>query len=541
MSMSPYSIFSQTAEVAPASDFLFVEPVTAAAYGIQPGAISWSEAKAQIDYLRAVYSASGYGHGHRVALLLENRPAFIFHWLALNSLGASVVPVGPDVRAAELEHLIGNSQISLAVTLPSHAQLFADAATAIGARLAVVGPNIDEGLTVAADPAPKTSQPIDLQTECALLYTSGTTGRPKGCILSNGYFVRAGEWYAGLDDLCEVRAGQERILTPLPLNHSNALVYSTMATLVAGGCLIQLDRFHPSTFWESVKSSGATVVHYLGVLPAILLAKEASAEDRDHQVRWGFGAGVAPEYHAPFEARFGFPLIEAWAMTETGAGGVIMASHHPRHIGTRCFGKPTPDIEWRLVDEEGKDVEAGQPGELLVRQSGPDPRRHFFSGYLKDAEATEAAWADGWFHTGDVVSADEAGSFYFVDRRKNIIRRSGENIAAIEVETEVNLHPAVKVSGVTAVPDEVRGDEVMACVITRDPIPAEELARTAQSIVEYCLSRLAYYKAPGYVVFVDELPLTSSQKIQRGELKTFAHRLMADARCIDTRGLKKRQ
>ncbi|MGE4340786.1 MAG: AMP-binding protein [Pigmentiphaga sp.] len=541
MARCVYDVFAATATVAPDADFLYVESVTAEAYGISPGSISWREAKAHVEALRGIYRAAGYGHGHRVALQLENRPEFIFHWLALNALGASIVPVGSDVRAAELEHLIEHSQVSLAVTLSSHTQLFADAAVAVGACLVVVEPAIDEGLFAQAGPAPRAGQTIDSQTECALLYTSGTTGRPKGCILSNDYFIRAGQWYAGLDDLCEVRPGKERILTPLPLNHSNALVYSTMVTLTAGGCLIQLDRFHPSTFWQSVKESGATIVHYLGILPALLLAKEASTQDREHQVRWGFGAGVAPEYHADFETRFGFPLIEAWAMTETGAGSVVMANHEPRHVGTHCFGKPTSDIEWRLVSEEGDDVELGQPGELWVRQSGPDPRKHFFSGYLGDVEATEVAWEGDWFHTGDVVRADAAGSLYFVDRRKNIIRRSGENISAIEVETEVNSHPAVKLSGITAVPDQVRGDEVMACVVTNDLVPPEEFPRIAQSIVEFCLGRLAYYKAPGYIAFVDRLPLTSSQKIQRGKLRTFAAGLLSDARCVDTRELKKRR
>ena len=228
-------------------------------------------------------------------------------------------------------------------------------------------------------------------------------------------------------------------------------------------------------------------------------------------------------------------------MTETGAAACIMANHEPRHVGTHCFGKPQAFVQVRLVDDEGRDVPAGQPGELLVRSSGDDPRAGFFGGYLKDEQATEDAWAGGWFHTGDVVRADADGLLYFVDRKKNVIRRSGENISALEVESVLNQHPAVKTAAVAATPDPVRGDEVLACIVPREPVAPTEREAVARSIVEHALARLAYYKAPGYVAFVDALPLTVSQKIQRGQLKELARELPGQPHCLDTRHLKKRQ
>jgi acyl-coenzyme A synthetase/AMP-(fatty) acid ligase len=228
-------------------------------------------------------------------------------------------------------------------------------------------------------------------------------------------------------------------------------------------------------------------------------------------------------------------------MTETGASACVMANHEPRFVGTSCFGKPEAFVEVRLVDDEGRDVPAGTPGELLVRAAGPDPRRYFFSGYLKDDAATEHAWSGGWFHTGDMVRADGEGRLCFVDRKKNVIRRSGENISAVEVESVLNQHPLVKTSAVAATPDEMRGDEVLACVIARDPVPAERRAGVAASIVEHALAQLAYYKAPGYVAFVEAMPLTLSQKIQRGELRDIARALPGQPNCIDTRAMKKRQ
>ena len=359
--------------------------------------------------------------------------------------------------------------------------------------------------------------------------------------MSNDYFLRSGQWYAELGGLCIVRPGQERVITPLPLNHVNAMAFSAMVVALTGGCLVQLDRFHPKSWWRSVRDSRATIVHYLGVMPAMLLSAPVSRADRDHAVRFGFGAGVDAKNHAAFEARFGFPLVEAWAMTETGAAACVMANHEPRHIGSHCFGRAESFVETRLIDDDGHDVEAGTPGELLVRSAGPEPRRHFFSGYLKDEAATDEAWRDGWFHTGDMVRRDAEGSFYFVDRKKNVIRRSGENISAVEVESVLNQHPAVKSAAVAATPDEVRGDEVLACVITRESVPVAERCAVAASIVEHALSQLAYYKAPGYVAFVDDVPLTPSQKIQRGQLRDLARSLPGQAHCIDTRAMKKRQ
>jgi len=398
-----------------------------------------------------------------------------------------------------------------------------------------------QGSAIATGPPapPKLPLPIDADSECALLYTSGTTGRPKGCVLPNEYFLYAGRWYAGAGALTTVRPAVERMLTPLPMMHMNALAYSTMCTIVSGGCLVLLDRFHPKSWWASVHQSRATIVHYLGVMPAILLSTPPSPQDRAHAVRFGFGAGVNPRHHAAFEARFGFPLIEAWAMTETGAGAVLVANREPRHVGTSCIGMPTADIECRVVDEHGAEVAAGESGELLVRHAGAEPRFGFFRNYLKDEEATQEAWRDGWFHTGDLVRRDAQGAFRFVDRRKNIIRRSGENISAVEVEAVLLQHPAVGNAAVTAVPDELRGDEVFACIVPRENVT--DPARLAQELGSLCRERLAYYKAPGYVAFCAVLPLTRTEKLQRSELRELARRLLEEGSCIDLRGLKRRE
>ncbi|MGX9691127.1 AMP-binding protein [Achromobacter anxifer] len=540
MSTTVHQAFRDTAARYGAQPFLCILPETAQAYGIAAGELSYGQAAEAIETLRAAYARAGYGHGHRAGLLLENRPAFFLHWFALNALGVSVVPINPDLRAAELEYLTGHSEIALAVALPErHADLLA-AAQRAGRELRVMGP--DDAPPAAPFPAPQAGSEPGVLTECALLYTSGTTGRPKGCILPNRYFLHAGGWYARIGGLCELRPGQERMLTPLPLVHMNAMAYSAMAMVLTGGCLIPLDRFHPKTWWDSVRDSGATVLHYLGVMPAILMKAEPSARDRQPAIRFGFGAGVDRKLHQPFEERFGFPLLEAWAMTETGAGAVIIANQEPRHIGSSCFGREEDDVLVRIVADSGAEAAAGEPGELLVRHAGDDPRYGFFAGYLKDEEATSQAWEDGWFHTGDIVRRDADGALRFVDRKKNVIRRSGENISAVEVESVLLQHPLVKAVAVAAVPDAMRGDEVLACVVPESlPADAAALAEAARSIVQWSLEQLAYYKAPGYVAFVDSLPLTTTNKIQRGEMKALAPTLPGTDRCVDTGHMKKRQ
>jgi acyl-CoA synthetase (AMP-forming)/AMP-acid ligase II len=539
---SVYSAFSQTAARRGDAEFLYVEPVTAMSYGIDPGPRSWREVAGEVERLRASYAQAGYGHGHRIGLMLENRPAFFTHWLALNSLGISVVPIHADLRPAEWQYLIGHSEISLAVAQPGREAGLRAAATEIGADLQTIRPEVAGRIPAARSPARFARQPVDRDTECALVYTSGTTGKPKGCRLANGYFLRAGEWYLGLHDLAEVVPDIDRFITPLPLSHMNALAFSSMAAILSGGCLVQLDRFHPQTWWQSVRQSQATIAHYLGVMPAMLLAAPPDGRDREHHLRFGFGAGVDARHHAAFEERFGMPLLEAWAMTETGAAACIMASREPRHIGTNCFGRAQAFVETRVVDEKGIDVAVDTPGELLVRAAGPEPRKDFFLDYLKDEEATAQAWADGWFHTGDVVRRSAGGDFQFVDRRKNVIRRSGENISAVEVESVLNQHPAVAASAVAPTPDPVRGDEVLACIVLRKtsgPALAQDVV--AVSIVRHTLERLAYFKAPGYVAFVDALPLTVSQKIQRGELREMARTLPSKPNCVDTREMKRRR
>jgi crotonobetaine/carnitine-CoA ligase len=224
-------------------------------------------------------------------------------------------------------------------------------------------------------------------------------------------------------------------------------------------------------------------------------------------------------------------------MTETGR--IFADCIEPRAIRTRAFGRPRDGFEARVVDEQDRDVAPETPGELVVRWGGAEgPRHGFFGGYLKNDEATEEAWRGGWFHTGDVVHRAADGMLVFVDRKKNIIRRSGENIAAAEVEATLQAHEDVAQVAVVAVPDEIREEEVMACVV---PMPGTTPGRAlAERLCDFCLERLAYFKAPGWVLFVESLPTTGTQKVQKAQIFPRGEDPRRRPGAVDVRPRKKR-
>ena len=449
--------------------------------------ISYAAAAEQVEALTTIYRSAGYGLGHRIATLLENRPEYVLHKLALNSLGVCCVPINPEYRAGEIAYLLDHSEPEIVITLATRrAQVLA------GVAESAHRPTI-----------------VDLETFATTLPRPSSPALP----------------------------GQDRIYNPLPLYHANAGVFSLMAAIVTGNCQIQPDRFRPQRWWREIAETRATVVHYLGIIVPLLLEQAASNDERSHQVRFAVGAGVEPELHSAAEkrciARTGSDLVTLRQDT-----ALRPACIEPRHVGTRAFGRAIEGVEARVVDDDGNDVADPAPGELIIRHSAATPRRGFFTGYLKDEAATELAWRGGWFHTGDVVWRGPDGMLHFVDRKKNIIRRSGENIAAAEVEALLLTHPEVHQVAVMPVKDELREEEVLACVVLREAKPDKAMA---DALVQYCLDRIAYYKAPGWIHFVPDIPTTGTQKIQKHTIYPKGTDPRSVGGVLDTRSLKRRQ
>lgn len=530
---SPSGLLAQQAGVWAEHPLLCLPMSVAALWPDEKPLWQYAAMAAEVERLAQRYAAAGYTFGHRVALLLENRPRHFLHWLALNRCGASVVPVNPDYRHDEMLYLLSHSEACLIVCLPERLAQIAPAARESGTVLVTPDAPLPHALQ-PGQPAPAALT----DAECALVYTSGTTSKPKGCLLSNRYFLEWAGWYAVQGGAVSLRPGQERLMTPFPTFHVNAMGHSFMGMLGSGGAQIILDRFHPRDWWQTAIETDATCFHYLGVIPAILLELPPGPQDRAHGLRFGLGGGIHPDNHARFEARFGVPLLEGWAMTETGAAALMCDSGPERHVGTRCIGhpgRPGPALETLLVDDDGQPVADGQPGELLVRAAGDDPQRGFFAGYLKDTPATREAWRDGWLHTGDVMRRGPDGALHFVDRRKNIIRRSGENIAAIEVETVIASLPGIRQVAVLATPDPLREEEVLAVV---QAAGGEDHMALADAIFDACAGALAYYKVPGILAFIDEMPTTTTQKIRKAALREIAQAPLDRPGTVDLRAQK---
>lgn len=509
-----FSTFASVADAAPHKPFICVPAREGRAYHPAGVEFTYGEIAHSAKALAALYRQSGLGNGHRACLLLENRPDFIVHWLALNSLGVSIVPINPAYRAAEIGFVISHAKPDLIVTLPDQAQLVS------AVQLAATPPPMlevrgdDLGASVAAIPAPKSpprNEPAGHATEAALLYTSGTTARPKGCQLSNEYFLSAGRWYASRGGDATYHIGTERLYSPLPLFHMAGLSLTTMAMMLTGGCLILPERFNAKHAWQDMVNCRATVLHYLGVIVAALLAHPATAEEKRHTLRFSMGVGANPEQRDAASKRFGISFTEGWGMTETGRSCFNTVA--PCHPETNTIGRSEPGFELVVLDEQGQEVPRGTLGELCARHSAEQPRRGFFSGYLGDPEETEHAWRHGWFHTGDTVWQHDDGAIVFVDRLKHLVRRAGENISAAEVEGVLGRSPLVGQAAVVAAHDPIRQEEVAAFVVLADGIqPSRE---AAIDIFRFCAGRLAQFKLPAWMAFVRELPLTSTNKIQK--------------------------
>lgn len=485
---------------------------------------------------RDVYAAAGYGHGHRIAMTFDNRPSFVVHWLAMNALGISIVPINQDSTEGEITTLLSRSHSVLVIGLPHRMALIESAVAKMECPIPFAGGEWAERLPAAISSPLAT--PPGPATETGLLFTSGTTGVSKGAILTNESVMFNGHRYLRAGGLMDMKYGEERLYNPLPLTYANAFAHTNIAMILSAGCMIFPDRFHPKSWWQDMASTDATIVHHLGIIVPLMLQTPPSPEDRAHRVKFGLGASVSADQHAAWQERFGFPLIEVYGMTELGI--CSFASREPRDLGKQYVGEPSEGVEFRISDGHDEEAPVGDPGEVLVRRKGPDPKKGFFAGYLDNPELNAHIWRNGWYHTGDILKKDEAGRYYFVDRLKHMIRRSGQNISATEVENSVRAHPAVSEVACVPAADPLRQEEVVACIVLAPE--AEATRETAESIAKWSSERVAYFKAPGGIVFMDKLPTTpSSHKLQKFRIFEDGEDVFARNDCFDLRHLKQRK
>ena len=480
----------------------------------------------KVSQAAGMFQTLGINPGDRVGVFLPNCPEFLYSWFGLSTIGAIAVPINTAYKRDETAYILNNAEISLLV---AHTSLLDTAHAA-----ADLAPSIQNRLYVATPPSPDTPaspdsipagwsgfnalldqshppsrlpsvSPIDISM---LQYTSGTTGNPKGVQVTHQMYVAAGQGFAHWTQA----TGEDRFFTCLPYFHANAQYYSTMGALAAGATLVVADRFSASRFWDQVRDARATVVNFIGMMMPVLAKQTPSPADSQNTVRLFYGSpAFDPEFLDNFQERFGTGIIVGFGMTETCYGTIERIGDRRRSNSSglpRQHPDPRFTNEVRIAGENGQPLPPNTIGEITLHNPAT------MLGYWRNQEQTDEALRDGWLFTGDLGWLDEDGFLYFVDRKKDVIRRRGENISSQQVEDVIKAHPSVLDCAVLAVPSELGEDEVKAYILPRPGFTADP-----EEVVLWCADRLAYFKVPRYIEVRDEFPRTPSLRVRKDVLR----------------------
>ena len=471
----------------------------------------------------AGYLADRIQPGEAVAVILRNRAEFMITWLAVVANRAVLVSVNPDDKILDAGHILRDSASTIVILADEHESLVEELRPELTALREVITVRGDEPHGLAAYSG---SQPLRFaDTQCAredisnIYYTSGTTGMPKGCMVDH-------EWWLRTVDVLLRRIPQtpsDRVLCCLQFFYADP-GHLLLECLTTGGALVVMRRFSVSRFWDVVREHRVTLILSFSSIPLFLLKAESDPRDRDNEVRVARHLAMPPDLHRQVVERWGFPWIEGYGITEGNVVTSMPLAYANEMTGSGSIGIPVPEVDIRLVGDNGADVPTGTTGEFLVRGPG------MFRGYLNRPEATEEALPGGWLRTGDLGRQDERGFLYFVGRKKDVIRRSGQNLTAAEVEDALRAHPLIVDAAVIPVPDRERGEEVKSCVPLARCMTESDLS--ADKIVKFCADRLAWYKVPRYVEYrATDFPRTPSMRVRKEVLK--AERADLTAGCWD--------
>ncbi len=468
---------------------------------------SYADFDAAVNRAAHLLLGLGIGRGDTVNLHLPNCAEFLLLWFGAAKIGARMMPTNTAASADELVYLVDHSGSQVVFTEVAHQALAAEVSarsTAVREVICCDAADFDARLAAASDtPPPGECARGD---EVAIIYTSGTTARPKGVLVTHANYLYAGETVAKAIRL----APDDRHLVVLPLFHGNAQYYSTMSTLAAGASMAVMGRFSASGYFAQAREHQCTVASLFAAPMRMLLAQPPAAVDADHRLRVAlFAQNLTAAQLDEWQRRFRVSLLQLWGMTETmGPSLMNPIDGERRHM---TMGLPAPGYEVEVVDDAGCPVAAGEVGQIVVRGV---PGESLMKGYLDNPEATAEALRDGWLWTGDNARRDEAGYFVFVDRAGDMIKRAGENVAASEVEAVILAHPAVFDCAVIGVPDPIRDQAIKAFVVARVGASLD-----AGEVIAWCRQRLARFRVPGEVEFRDALPRTSVGKIQKHRLR----------------------
>jgi crotonobetaine/carnitine-CoA ligase len=457
----------------------------------------------------------GVKKGDHVCLFLPNCPEFLYLWFGLSKIGAIMVPLNTRLHEDGLADVINNSDSKRIVVN----EALYDAFNFVERDLKGIEQKIWHGegnpspenyycLNTLMESASENAPPavnIKDGDPLAILYTSGTTGPPKGAMISQFNYINIGTAWA--KDIIGYRE-DDIIFSTLPLFHANAQMFTVMSCLVSGRPHVLGERFSPTLFFNEVRQYGATVLNFIGSMVTVLMKEPERENDSNNPARIASCGGTPREIWEDFEKRFNLTLIEGYGLTETG--GVCLMNPRDK-IKKGSIGKPTKFCDVTIWDENNREIPIGQNGEIVVKEKIP---YSMFLGYYKQPDRTEEVWRGGRFHTGDMGYKDEEGYFFFIDRIKDCIRSHGQHVSSLEIEAIIKSNPKVLESAAVGIFSEFGEDEIKIYVIVK---PDEKLE--VEELIAFCEERMPYFWVPRYVEFVKELPKTSTQKIKKFELK----------------------
>jgi long-chain acyl-CoA synthetase len=489
-SQSIPELLAQRASATPDKVFLFSE-----ADGRE---FTYREFEAAVGRTAGMMAAQGIGHGDVVSLLLPNSVEYVIAYFACWQLGALAGPVNGLLKTQEIEYVVSNSEAKLMLVNSE----FLPKVEAIDIQRVVFDNESSEGGEFKKE---KTNQ-LTLQNEAIIIYTSGTTGKPKGCLLTHGNVIanarQISEWLGFTEKDC--------LLTIMPLFHMNAVSVTTMSALYAGGSTVVSPKFSASRFWQIVSDYQITSFGSVATMLSMLLSTYPDGVPeglKTDQLRFAMcgSAPVPAEVLRRFEETFNCLVVEGYGLSESTCRSTFNPPDERRRPGS-C-GLPIGN-EMRVVDEEDREVPDGELGEIVLRGE------NILKGYFKNDAATNTAFRNGWFHTGDIGYRDRDGYYFIVDRKSDMIIRGGENIYPREIDEVLYQHPQIAAAAVIGVPDELYGEEVAAVVVLKRNATTSE-----QEVIDFCKARLADYKCPKTVRFVEDIPKGPTGKLLKRELQ----------------------
>ncbi len=453
----------------------------------------------------------GVKKGDKVGVMLSNCPEFLFLWFGIAKVGGVMVPYNTEWKGDLLSFILRHSDTrGMIVQQECWLQLQEVLSTRPPLDFLAVHHGKDDPLPSGTaefrdfftGPGRFTSPPISPDDPFQIMYTSGTTGRSKGVVRWSEYVL--------LRALRAIRVfgynSDDTFYTPLPLYHGNAQNLTTLPSMLVNAKLALGKRFSASQFWQDIRKHRATTFNYIGAMISILYKQPPTDQDADHHVRFARGAGAPADIILDFEKRFHMELVESYGTTE---GGSVQNRPGERKIGS--IGWPPYYNEVKVVDDDDREIPPGKIGEMIIRPKDPEEK---WVEYYKEPEATAEKMKNGWFRSGDLVLLDEDGYLFFKGRKKDSIRRRGENVSAQEVETVINMHPAVLECAAYGVPSELSEEEIMVAVALK---PGQILSSI--ELLRYCQENMARFMVPRYVEFMDVLPKNSSLRTEKYKLK----------------------